>query len=183
MYDRKCKNTKPPRIKTTTCSLFNLHRSDICNAEFSMYAQRIQNDLNSPLIACLQEPHANNKGKIDLIPDRRLVYQRNMQNVWPRAAIYVSENLDTAPVAEYTDRDMATIAWQTGHKEVPLIIVTSIYSPKEIDIIHPKLNRLIKHCHRRKAQLLIQMDSNSHSPLWGNTYEDAKGTYLTNLLV
>ena len=97
--------------------------------------------------------------------------------------IYISENLDTTPVPEFIDRDMVTVAWRTGHKDIPLVIVTSIYSPQEIDNIHPKLNRLIKHCLRKKAQILVQMDSNSHSQLWGNTYEDTKGRYLTNLLV
>ena len=108
------KNTNQFRPRSTTCCQINLHKSEICSAEFIEYATAIQNDLNSPLIACLQEPHANAKGKIDLIPDRRLVYQRNMQNAWPRAAIYISANLDTTPISEYIDRDMATVGLANG---------------------------------------------------------------------
>ena len=177
------KNTPNQSQITTTCSHVNLHKRDICNAEFVEYATTVQNSRNSALISCIQEPHANRMGKIDLIPDRRLIYKRNLQKVWPRAAIYVSENLDVSPINEYIDRDMTTVAWRTGNKEVPLIIVTSIYSPQEIDVIHPKLHRLIKLTKRRKAQLLLQMDSNSHSQLWGNLHEDTKGKYLTNLLI
>ena len=160
------------------CSHINLHKSAVVNAEFCTYARDTLRSC-SALISGLQEPNASNTGKITIIPDRQLIYKRGLIKEPPRAAIYVSENLNVTPLPAYMDRDMSTIVWNTDNKELPLVVITSIYSHKECtDSVHPKLTALAKYTIRRKAELLILSDSNAHQRVWGNYYDDAKGDIL-----
>ena len=50
-------------------------------------------------------------------------------------------------------------------------------------VVPEPLGRLVDHCRREGKQLLIGMDSNSHSTLWGCEDDSARGEVLEGFIL
>ena len=86
----------------------------------------------------------------------------------PRAAIVAAPGLDLWMVPEYSSSDVVTCLLRTGCDQTPELYVVSAYLDITLPGVVPEpLGRLVDHCRREGKQLLIGMDSNSHSTLWG----------------
>ncbi len=69
---------------------------------------------------------------------------------------------------EFCDRDTAVDLWKTGKNNIEEIIVVSVY----MDILLPGVwpaafERLLDFCERKKKKVLICVDMNAWSTLWG----------------
>lgn len=99
-----------------------------------------------------------------------------------KAALYISSNLKSWPMPEFTNQDMATCTVKVGP---PLnnIIVTSVY----MDILKPvwplAFKKLVEQVRRQNQSLLVLADTNSHSTLWGCPESNSRGEEFENNLI
>jgi hypothetical protein len=87
-----------------------------------------------------------------------------------RAAILVSNTLNMWPVPDYTGPDIATGLLRTSndlYKEVYMTSVYLDYNNKNDNFFPKKFKNLVEFCYSSKKPLIINMDSNCHSVLWG----------------
>ena len=97
----------------------------------------------------------------------------------PRAALRVDRKLHPWDVTEFTDEDMCTVAIKVEGK---VTYVCSLYLDILFDVKKPLLVNLIDACKTRRIPLVIGMDSNSHSPLWGCEEANQRGRDLEDLI-
>ena len=97
--------------------------------------------------------------------------------VAPRACIRSS--LKTWPVEAFLDRDMSTAAVQT---EGGVVYLCSAYMDIEFEVHDSKLWRLVDWCGENNHKLIIGMDSNAHSPVWGARDLNRRGEQLEELI-
>ena len=103
----------------------------------------------------------NFKGKVRSLPRGSTVI--NHEN--PRAAIIASSGLNIIKMEQLCTRDCAVgLLLHKGEK----ILIASIYLDIKMDVIQPWLNGLMTFADAKKYALIIGMDSNSHSILYGN---------------
>ena len=110
-----------------------------------------------------------------------LFYDRKAARV--RAAIVASPQLDLWPVAQYTDGDLATCLWKTAEHNIPEVYVVSAYC----DITDPqvcscKLLNLLRMADSRQVPVLLLMDANAHSTLWGCADTNRRGETLEEVI-
>ncbi len=130
-------------------------------------------------IVFAQEPATDQNNRITGFSARHtLVYKHTCNR--PRAALYLANNLNVWPMADFTTEDMATARVGTNEGE---FIVTSVYMDGNNDEVYPDLLRkLVKHARRQHLELLIGTDSNAHSPLWGSPESNARGERLEEFI-
>jgi hypothetical protein len=113
-------------------------------------------------ICLIQEPYTY-KSKIRLFPNQAKVYSTDHPE-GPRACIVSSQDMDLWVVPKFTGRDITTCLWQTKKGRVYL---SSVYC----DILYPpiseELESLTDFCRISKKELVLGLDTNAHSSLWG----------------
>ena len=96
-----------------------------------------------------------------------------------RACVVVKKDLTAWLVPEFTNRDICTVAIKVEGK---LTYATSVY----LDITNtarlPLMEDLIAKCDRKKIPLILGMDSNSNSPLWGCPEANKRGEDMETLI-
>lgn len=92
----------------------------------------------------------------------------------PRAAVYVSKNITSWILDEYTDEDMATCMVQLKG-EIKTLIVVSLYMDILKQAWHRKLTPLLEYSRRKKRNVIILADTNCHSTLWGSSETNSRG--------
>ena len=132
---------------------------------------------NMPTVALVQEPYIfrdrpRNLGKLNVnFPGpnaRTLIAATNDTAVWFRQA--------------FSARDMTTAIIKTQTKEV---FVASLYldiNYTNDDFFPPPLTSLLDYCTQKKLPLVIAVDSNAHSVLWGNE-SNARGRLIEELII
>ena len=98
----------------------------------------------------------------------------------PRAAIRVDQDLSPWLVPEYSDRDMCVVAVKLESK---LVYVCSLYLDINLEVCRRSFSRLIDWCNRERISLIVGMDSNAHSPLWGCPDKNERGEALEEVLL
>ena len=98
----------------------------------------------------------------------------------PRAALRVGKDLNPWLVAEYTNRDMCVVAVKI---ESQLTYLCSLYLDITIDPKNPLFEQLVDVCNRERIPLVVGMDSNSHSPLWGCPDKNERGEALEDIFL
>jgi hypothetical protein len=97
-----------------------------------------------------------------------------------RASIVVDNNINAWLVDEFTGYDITTIFIQAKDEK---FYITSVYMEYQEMEILPKLIKLIEHCRKINAKLLIGTDSNAHSSLWSNNADtNPRGVMVENLI-
>ena len=138
------------------------------------------NTKHNSFIALVQEPPLSYDEKriIGFAAGNNLIYEQS--GTKPRAAIYISKNINFWTMPEYTNDDMATCMIKLQNKS---IILTSVYmdiTNKEVWPEHFK--KLITYARRRHIGIIIGTDSNAHSTLWGSPVNNARGDKLEDLI-
>jgi hypothetical protein len=139
----------------------NVHKSKEATA---LLTKSFHNKKN--FIYLLTEPHVNGKGILPGYPRSVNVYHKGL---YTRSCIIsLNQNLWFNP--NYSSRDITTCLWKTDSDEIPEIYLSSVY----LDILNTddeffptELMKLVNYCNLKNKPLIISMDSNSHSTLWG----------------
>ena len=97
----------------------------------------------------------------------------------PRACVRTAKDVPAWLVNEFTSRDICTIAIKINGR---LTYVTSAYLDINLPVRQTQLVNLISHCELKRIALVVAMDSNSHSGLWGCPDTNARGEELENLI-
>ena len=128
------------------------------------------------LIMCIQEPYAP-KNKISGLPhDLDLFYFSGMR---PRTAILATKELNLVKMS-LTKPDVTACLWTT--KTHGKVIIASLYLDITQNVITDELKDLILTSRNLKAHLIVCMDSNAHSQLWGNRDDNPRGEMLEQYL-
>lgn len=98
----------------------------------------------------------------------------------PRAALRVRKDLHPWLVPEFTERDVCVVAIKI---ESRMIYVCSLYSDIELEVRNVTFLKLVDWCQKERIPLVVGMDSNAHSPLWGSDDRNSRGEELEEILL
>ena len=139
----------------------NLHHSIGATADLVK-----RTSVNSNFIYCLQEPY--------VVRNRLAYFPAGMRPLAgadrPRAAIWGSRGVNLWLVQEYSSVDICTVLWRPPGRGTPDIMVASLYldiTGTGEDFFPKEFVALVRHCQGNNIPLLVCMDSNAHSTLWG----------------
>lgn len=141
----------------------NLHKNK--NAT-TLLSEGLQN--KKDFIYLLTEPHVNGKGNLPGYPRNVNMFHLGLL---PRTCILASKNQNLWLNPRYSSRDITTCLWKTGCQVTPEIYICSVYldiNYKDDDFLPKGMIKLVNYCNKSKIPLIISMDSNSHSTIWGS---------------
>ncbi len=145
---------------------WNLHHSTAATAELvKLFSESTCNQT----IALVTEPHLVRNLHIGKLSHGIEVFSANCK---PRAAIF-AKNINLWLCPSFTGRDVTTCLMKTGKKEYYIV---SAYLDIEVNEIPVELLRLLAQ-HGQKP-IILGMDSNSHSTLWGSKDTNRRGERL-----
>ena len=129
---------------------------------------------NGDFIYCIQEPYLGKKERPMGFPrGAKLYYTGNS----PRAAIWSS--LDLFPLLEFSDRDM-----MVANLDSAKICFAAVYlDVLDIQVIKPKMNQLLDYCRRQDLHLIMNVDTNAHSALWGSDETNPRGDVIEDFIL
>ena len=116
----------------------------------------------SCFLALLQEPYCY-KGTLAAIPSRA-DFITTIRTGGPRAAIYADKRLKIREVAHLCTRDLAVGVCVIGKKQT---LVISAYMDIIQNIRKDTLVNILEYRQAKRLGLILAMDSNAHSTLWG----------------
>jgi hypothetical protein len=143
-----------------------------CKVAVANLVQQLSSEGN-PVITLVQEPHVSGKGKIVGIPSNIKVMAAGLK---PRAAI-LTKDVDLWLCDSFSDRDVTTCLGKIGNKET---YICSLYLDGTKMTFPEKFLNLL--ASRGDRSILIGIDTNSHSTLWGCDNTDARGSWLEDLV-
>jgi len=152
-----------------TCALINLQKSKAASTELNKRDYKL---------AFITEPNCYN-GRVRMLDAAHGDIHAHVGGV-PRAALRVAKDLAPWNVTDFTDEDMCTVAFKIDGS---LVYVCSAYLDIKFDIRKPLMVRLMDECEDKRIPLIIGMDSNAHSTLWGCQTANKRGTDLEDLLI
>ena len=152
--------TNPTR--TIRFGQINLHKSKAAAAELN---SRQYYD-----IVFVTEPYVPS-GKVNLETGGGTVVSATSGS--PRACL--RSYLPTWKVDKYTDRDMATAMIRSAEGD---LCVSSVYLDINLKVCKDLFLELVDECKMRSVPLIVGMDSNSWSPMWGSEVYNPRGEEL-----
>ena len=126
-------------------------------------------------IVFVQEPYFNAKGKCAGFSSALKTLHASVQK--PRAMI-VTKNMDCCFCPNFSGRDVATAVWNGGN--MGQVFVTSAYFDIKEENPPDELVRLLEA--KASEGLIIGVDSNAHSPLWGSGDLNSRGIWVEHLI-
>ncbi len=127
-------------------------------------------------VALIQEPNIGRKATISLIELPKRSYCKETA----RAAVVIGERVKYWPVESLSSRDLAVIAIVL---ERGVLFLASGYQDITMPVVSPEMNRLQKYCRDERIPLIIGMDSNAHSTVWGEEESNPRGVELEQWLM
>ncbi len=100
--------------------------------------------------------------------------------VTSEAAVIIGERVKYWPVESLSSRDLAVIAIVL---ERGFLFLASGYQDIMLPVVSSELNRLQKFCRDERIPLIIGMDSNAHSTVWGEEESNHRGVELEQWLM
>ena len=149
----------------------NIQHSKVASIELNKHAY--------PLVL-IQEPYLNPKTKSVAFLDTSAGEIHQAQGSNPRACIRVDKRLRPWTVPRFTSRDMCTVAITL---EDVLYYVCSLYLDIKTDPVSDDLTKLERFCHGNGVPLIVGMDSNAHSLLWGSKDTNQRGETLESFIL
>ncbi len=126
-------------------------------------------------IALVQEPNMT-RGRLNFVSPQYGSFCKGTG----RAAVIVNNNIAYWPVESLSGADIAVVELETNEGPV---IVCSAY----LDILkHPvseELDKLVTFCERQKVALIIGVDTNAHTALWGSNDTNARGSKIEDWIL
>ena len=145
----------------------NLRHSIVATANIT---KALSEGTANKTVAFIQEPYLNGNKRICGFPKPLKVYSITEA---PRAAI-VSLNTDLWFCPSFSGKDVATCLMSTAQgKDVYL---ASVYLDIKVPELPEELCKLLRE--KRDNPILVCMDSNSHSPMWGSRDTNPRGENL-----
>ena len=179
-----------PSLSQISCFQLNMHKSKNCN----FYAAKVLEDevkKQNPFIFFAQEPNAEG-GTLHYLKSRNdhcITYTApsNDRSDWPRAALFVSKELDFFKLPNLCNRDSAVgllrskitgrNSWQNEN-----IILFSGYWPGEDKSIPESWENAIKLSREKGHKIVFSVDSNCHSRLFGAKENNKRGSMLNGFI-
>ena len=153
----------------------NLRKSHLAAAEL----QKKVDELNSDFICLVQEPSVY-KGKFRNKPRRSKVVPSPFVTENPRAGVIFSDGLKVSELPSLEDRDTAVVILKTESKSLIVASLYLDYTNKEV--ITTKLRELVNFAENKNLPLVIGMDSNCHSTMFGNE-TNRRGKVLEDFII
>lgn len=150
------------------CSLINLKKSKVASIELNSRPQKI---------VCITEPYTSHGNVAFLDKAAGTVYYAIGKS--PRAAIRISPSLNPWIVPEFTDRDICTVAAKMGEK---LTYISSVYLDINLTVRNAMMIALIEKCNAQGIALVLAMDSNAHSAIWGSPESNRRGEEMEDII-
>ena len=172
----------PPSSFSINCHQLNLHRS---LAPLDNLQHLITNSTSdSPWICLLQEPPVNKSLNVTAVSNNFVVVASRDGTVRPRATIILSKFLDNCSthLAQYTNRDLATVRIHTGPSTPDLILCSYYWDYNEVDIPQP-LIQLCDFASSSNLALVLGGDANAHHTSWGSSKINKRGEKLMELII
>ena len=126
-----------------------------------------------PIIA-LQEPHSYKK---NLFKMKNYVIHGIQSNL-TRACLAIPKDVNFTFLSELSNSDIAV--GKFDNKETYL---ASVYMDILVDPISDKLEQLVQLVNSKKATLILCMDTNAHSVLWGEKRTNYRGSLVEEFIV
>ena len=144
----------------------NLHR---CKAAAAELDQRGYYD-----ITLITEPYST-RGRVRLEVKHGAIVAANLKekSVQPRACI--RSYMPSWQMDDFTNRDIASAIIRSDEGD---FCVSSLYLDIEIKPTNTVFMELVKECKKRKLPLIVGMDSNAHSSMWGAEDTNDRGREL-----
>ena len=153
---------------------FNIRKSKAGSIHVIDLAQDLQR-----YVFLLQEVASNREGKICYLDNKQnLIASEDKYN---RAAIFAHKSLNIWPVHSLMDRDNACGIWDTKDKSIGKILLISSYWDCTFKRFPKKLLEALQYSKTNKIPVLLGIDSNAHSIIWGSPRTDARGAFIENL--
>lgn len=151
----------------------NLQHSKQASAEL---VRRLQGQ-SAPTVVLIQEPWVARKRICGLggLLDTKVLYDGDR----PRAGIICKGNIDVWIMPQYTNQDLCAVTIKHQSKEV---VMASAYADISLPVVNDRLEELVDYCNEKKRSLLIGVDSNAHSTLWGNEASNSRGDQLEEFI-
>ena len=151
----------------------NAHRAKAAHVNINLESDKLDR-----FIYFLQEPHYNvATGKVmDLNQTHHIVSAKD-----PRACIYAHKSLQLWESKDYTDKDIATCLWKLPDGSE--IYLASVYLDiTKQQVIPDILMELMTFCQQRDKPIILAIDSNAHSTLWGSEQTNIRGEDLEEFI-
>ena len=95
-----------------------------------------------------------------------------------RAAICIKPGIDSTLMSDFSDRDVTTIQLE-GQRT----IICSAYLDIKTAAWPALLYNLVSHCQTKNLKLILGIDTNAHSSLWGCVDQNARGDSIETAII
>jgi len=126
----------------------------------------------------IQEPYLGRQGQPCLFVETKQCFYKQLTR--PRAIVRTSLDMSSWMVSEFTDRDIATVGIRVDNR---VVYFASVYLDINYSVGDNLFEALLTHCQGRSIPLVVGMDSNAHSTLWGSEEANARGTALEDIIL
>ena len=156
----------------------NAQRSELAQLEIVRKLAKFAS--NTEYVALIQEPYKNNfyTDSLALKPPGSLVFPSTIRDGGPRTAIFASPGLRLKEIPELSCSD-CTVCCSTVNGR--MFIFASIYLDILKEVKQEFLIRLMEYVDNKGAEIILSMDSNCHSTLFGPT-QNARGDELDEFI-
>ncbi len=154
--------------KVLSLMQLNLHRSRAPYVEL----QKLPFD-----IALVQEPNLTKKDTISMISKNVNYFGVGRA----RAAIIIQKAYSFWPMEPLSSRDLAVVALES--KNSKQLVIASCYLDIMMKAPSVELNRLVQHCTSKQIPLIVGIDSNAHSTMWGESSTNKRGEDIERWLM
>ena len=135
------------------------------------------NKTKNKYIIMTQEPYCY-KASLALLPQNAKTIPTD-KNGQPRAAIYTSKALHMEEISELRHRDLAAgLVTLEGKKTV----IMSAYLDIKKETVPEFLSKAIDYCKAKRYAILLRLDSNAHSEIWGHS-NNKRGNELVEYII
>ena len=157
-------------ITMFTCSQINLQHSKVASAELNTY---------SKCVVFITEPFTvGNQVRMLNRPLTKVLAHDGPHRA--RAALRVHQALEPWIVTNMCSPDLCVAVINI---EGRLTYIASLYLDILLDVEYPPFLKLVDTCQRDGIPLILTMDSNSHSPLWGSDERNGRGERLEDIFL
>ncbi len=130
-------------------------------------------------VALVQEPPMGAGARVSYVDPPR----RSFGKEKARAAVIVdTEKVHYWPMESLSNRDLAAVMLIANGRS-NLIVAASCYCDIKLEVVTPAMKKLVDFCSNRKIPMVIGMDSNAHSSLWGEENTNGRGVELESWLM
>lgn len=149
----------------------NLHHSRAATLETAVFMQSHRLD-----VLLTQEPYVVGDKVVGFADGCAAVHTRRTR---PLSAVLVSPGVDVFWMSDLTDEHFVTVRVTRGTLDV--VLVSGYFQPaKDVNEMLAKLGRILDSL--RGARVLVALDANSKSTLWGSPFTDPRGASLMQFL-